>query len=68
MTNEEFLQILQPISILPKKEELTKREYFAILTLQGVISVGSPIAPNTEVTIAVKYADALINELSKEIK
>lgn len=48
---------------------LTKREYFAAMAMQGLCT-----NPRTEYTpmnefaeLAVKYADALLTELSKEV-
>jgi hypothetical protein len=51
------------------KEGLTKREYFAAMALQGYIaSTPSDVVPSPiyAASYAVKYADALINELNKE--
>lgn len=53
---------------------LTKREYFAAMAMQGILAgnykelasnIGIPAIPDV-LTFAVKYADALINELNKE--
>ena len=50
---------------------LTKREWLAGLSLQGILSSGMqencmPISPETAALISVKYTDALIVELNKE--
>jgi hypothetical protein len=47
---------------------LTKRELFAAMAIQGLIirSYGEPIAPQATAHFAVEYADALLEELSKE--
>ena len=58
-----------PRSLMPG---LTKREYFAALAMQGYISSGQVINGKMTVDqydyafIAVKAADALINELNKQ--
>lgn len=45
---------------------LTKREYFAAMAMQGILSNASGLGePEHWVRFAVKYADALIKELSK---
>lgn len=52
---------------------LTKREYFAALAIQGIAATGCIVSggiyldPGDAAKTAVKYADALINELNKEI-
>ena len=46
---------------------ITKREYFAAKAMQGVLATGV----NHDQTVAyysVKFADALLKELSKEVK
>ncbi len=43
---------------------LTKREYFAALAMQGLISCELP-APGVLATVAVQYADTLIAELER---
>lgn len=51
---------------------LTKREYFAAMALQGLLSDKGPLFPDSQcnkelfATASVKYADALIAELEKE--
>lgn len=51
---------------------LTKREYFAILALQGLLADTGSFFPDQQGTgqlaaqAAVKYADALIAELNKD--
>lgn len=47
-------------------EELTKREYFSALALQGLLAAGAPGTPPVLAREAVKYADALIAALEKE--
>ena len=45
---------------------LTKREYFAAMALQGLVSKVNHLTPMEDVAIkAVKAADALIEELNK---
>ncbi len=48
---------------------LTKREYFASMAMQGFISAGSQGMPTKDkiVNYAVEAADALIEELSREL-
>ena len=48
------------------KEGLTKREYFAAMAMQGIITGESIIKPITTAQAAVNCADALINELNKD--
>ena len=43
---------------------LTKREYFAAMAMQGILSQHDS-RPSYTATLAVEYADALINELNK---
>ena len=55
--------------IIRDNDGLTKREYFAAMALQGyVASTLSDIVQSPEYTAkwAVRYADALINELNKQ--
>jgi len=53
---------------------LTKREYFAAMAMQGLVEVSNPEYEDAQKNIrgvsemAVKYADALIEELNKEEK
>lgn len=49
---------------------LTKREYFAGLAMQGLLSSNRLNTNNMDAyaQTAVKYADALLNELLKPIK
>lgn len=42
---------------------LTKREYFAALAMQGLLS--NPVVMGNLAEMAVEHADALINELNK---
>jgi hypothetical protein len=54
--------------IIRDNDGLTKREYFAAMTMQGYLaSVSSDVIEKPEYAAfhAVKYADALINELNK---
>lgn len=45
---------------------LTKREYFAGLAMQGLCADPNPeLKPKVVAEMAVRYADALINELNK---
>jgi hypothetical protein len=46
------------------QEGLTKREYFAAMAMQGLLSLGGVIYQST-VKSAVEYADDLIEELNK---
>lgn len=48
-------------------EELTKREYFTALALQGLLAAGMPGTPLAVAREAVKYADALIVALEKDV-
>jgi hypothetical protein len=43
---------------------LTKREYFAAIALQGILSQHDS-RPSYAATLAVEYADALIDALNK---
>lgn len=46
---------------------LTKREYFAIRALEGLLANSSlNVTKSYEVSLAVEYADLLIAELNKE--
>lgn len=46
---------------------LTKREYFAALALQGILSHSDPVVfGKVAAEMAVKAADLLIEELNKE--
>lgn len=46
---------------------LTKREYFAIRALEGLLANSSlNVTKSDEVSLAVEYADLLIAELNKE--
>lgn len=51
---------------------LSKREYFAAMALQGLLSNKGPLFPDSQgnkelfAIAALKYADALIAELEKE--
>ena len=48
---------------------LTKREYFAAMAMQGILSNASGIKePGHWTNWAVKYADDLIAELNKEVQ
>lgn len=48
---------------------LTKREYFAAFALQGILANANAIAELEYWSkFAVKYADALVEELNKEKK
>lgn len=44
---------------------LTKREYFAAQALMGIVQRGANLV-ETDVKLAVKYADHLITQLNKE--
>lgn len=52
---------------------LTKREYFAAMAMQALITgtwacpldAQGPIAPERNAKMAIEYADALINQLDK---
>lgn len=53
--------------LVGKKPGLTKREYFAIRVLEGLLA--NPSLENSmsaEVLLAVEYADLLIAELNKD--
>ena len=45
---------------------LTKREYFAGLAMQGLLNSRITCYDSKVVNFTVKYADALLEELSKE--
>lgn len=49
---------------------LTKREYFAVMAMQGLIMIERDYFPTPEHVAenATKFSDALIAELNKEIK
>jgi len=59
-----------PIGMLPGEQGLTKREYFASMAMQGLLSNSSVM--NTQITktlmanLAIGSADALIEQLNKE--
>jgi len=50
----------RPDKIKIKSLGLTKREYFAAMAMQGLLSAG-----RQDIELAVNYADELINELNK---
>ena len=67
----------EPINFVTATKEshykgLTKREYFAGLAMQGILNDPQPISnsinDNVRLTAehSVKYADALLEELSKQ--
>lgn len=58
-TNLQGQQLMQTVAIQPG---LTKREYFAAISMYGLCGVHEPKKAAKE---AVQYADALINELNK---
>jgi len=67
-------QIIEVSEIFPQKEPdsdgLTKREYFAAMAMQGMLSNPHCFEEYTDVGLLGKstiYADALIAELNKEI-
>jgi hypothetical protein len=69
--NKETLGISQAFaSIAVEKNQtfgstgLTKREYFAAIALQGILSQHDS-RPTYTATLAVEYADALIDALNK---
>lgn len=45
---------------------LAKREYFAALAMQGILSAGLTSIENTVAQAAITHADALIEALNKE--
>lgn len=47
-------------------EGLTKREFFAGLVLQGLVSRNAPVSPRRAARNAVSFADALLAALSGE--
>jgi hypothetical protein len=47
------------------QDGLTKREYFAAMAMQGILSQHDS-RPSYTATLAVEYADALIAALNKE--
>lgn len=52
--------------IIPEDPGLTKREYFAAMAMQGLIVQNKIMGKaNDKAEVAVKYADALIKELSE---
>ena len=63
--DEDSRKKLEPVG----KNELTKRERFAMAAMQGIIA-RKEINPNWSgmAEIAVRQADALIEELRKEIQ
>ena len=50
--------------LCPQEKGLTKREYFAAIALQGILSQDDS-RPSYAATLAVVYADALIAALNK---
>jgi len=53
--------------IIRDNDGLTKREYFAVMAMQGLLPLmaGSTYAPSGVIKDAIKFADDLINELNK---
>lgn len=49
-----------------EKYGLTKREYFAVMALSGLLARQARWAPHLEADEAMKYADALLAELEKD--
>lgn len=45
-------------------EGLTKREYFAVMILSGIVSRDPNMMPEDPEKIAVRYADSLLAELA----
>ena len=50
----------------PQQDGLTKREYFAAMAMQAILSIPSYQTKQACATAAVQMADALILELNKE--
>lgn len=62
----------EPVNVILNKDAhdvfeagLSKREYFAAIAMQGLVSGGYSQRPESA-KLAVDYADALIIELNKE--
>lgn len=53
-------------SFYPGQDGLTKREYFAAMAMQAILSIPSFQTKKETATAAVQMADALILELNKE--
>lgn len=49
-----------------KQPELTKRELFAAMAMQGIASIPGGCQPNMDVHLAIRYADALIKALEED--
>jgi hypothetical protein len=70
MTGQEKVNGSDPVAARPKGMELdetglTKREYFAAIALQGLLSDSHLLGYARDfASTAVKYADALIDELN----
>lgn len=52
-------------SDIKNQNGLTKRDFFAAMAMQGVLFGGEYIEPVLVANQAVKYADALLEELAK---
>ena len=64
MTAEDFNQSMIDENANSRATDLTKREYFAGLALQGMLAAG----PNIQIVVinaAVMYADTLLKELQE---
>lgn len=51
--------------IIRSEKGLTKREHFAAIAMQGILSSKLQISPELVTDYAVEYADALIEALNK---
>jgi len=65
--NDQVYPIVEPNDVCSVTIGLTKRELFAAMAMQGILSNGE-ISHEVEVAKnALLYADALINELNKPL-
>ena len=64
MTAEDFNQSLIDENANDRATELTKREYFAGLAMQGLLA-DSEVSCNAAIVLAVEAADALLKELQE---
>ena len=58
----------EPVSGDSKHLGLTKREYFAGLAMQALITNGRYLITEKDLSSAIKYTDALLEGLSKPIE
>ena len=60
-----FINEFQEGSTNMKHYPLTKREYFSVMALQGLLADSIPASIEVNVTLSVQSADALIKALNQ---